>query len=153
MAYVLTWRPHFGGELALGHRPGKRMRASLESAGCTLVVSLLSERESSASSGSGRVRLPLEGAAPPAFARDEEVRALFARISEELARGGRVYVHCSAGLHRTGMIAYAYFRHRGLDPQQARAAIRELRELTESELKAERCEWGERFAQAAPSLA
>lgn len=71
-------------------------------------------------------------------------------MTAELARGGKVYVHCSAGLHRTGMIAYAYFRHRAMSTQDAKTAILELRELTASELTAERCAWGDRFAETAP---
>ena len=147
-SYRLTWRPHQGGELALGHKPGKRLRAELETANCSLVVNLLSERESRAEAGPHRVRLPLETANPPPPERDAEVRAVFERMTAELAKGGRVFVHCSAGLHRTGMIAYAYFRQLGLDPAAAEAAIRELRELTAAELTRERCAWGDRFAPA-----
>lgn len=144
--YQLTWRPSFGGKLALGHKPGKRLRAQLEDAGCTLVVNLLSERESRAKVGPHRIRLPLISATPPGPERDEEVRALFRAMSDELGRGGKVYVHCSAGLHRTGMIAYAFFRHRGMSAEGARATIHALRELTASELTEERCAWGDRFA-------
>lgn len=118
MTYQLTWRPHFGGHLALGHKPGKRLRVQLEEAGCTLVVNLLSERESNASAGPHRFRLPLEGARPPEPDLDERVRLLFQTMTAELACGGKVFVHCSAGLHRTGMIAYAYFRHRAMPRQQ-----------------------------------
>lgn len=145
-SYQLTWRSHQGGQLALGHKPGKRLRAQLEATGCTLVVSLLSEEESRAEGGPNRVRLPLSGAAPPGPERDEDVRSLFAAMTAELARGGKVFVHCSAGLHRTGMIAYAYFRHLGMSPEAATTAIRELRELTATELTRERCAWGDRFA-------
>lgn len=147
MTYQLTWRPHFGGHLALGHKPGKRLRVQLEEAGCTLVVNLLSERESNASAGPHRFRLPLEGARPPEPDLDERVRLLFQTMTAELACGGKVFVHCSAGLHRTGMIAYAYFRHRAMSPLDAKAAILELRELTANALTTERCAWGERFAE------
>ena len=146
-SYRLTWKPCAGGELAIGHRPGKRLRAALEASGCTLVVDLLSERESSASVGPRRVRLPLAGAQPPGKRRDEEVRALLARIREELAGGGRVFVHCSAGLHRTGMVTYALLRSMGRSPEEVVAAIRALRPLTAEELSAERMAWGERFAR------
>ena len=97
------------------------------------------------------MRLPLDGARPPDAERDDEVRAVFAKISEALGQGGKVFIHCSAGLHRTGMIAYAYMRHRGLSEGEARAAIRELRALTEAELTAERCAWGDRFASPSTS--
>jgi protein-tyrosine phosphatase len=86
------------------------------------------------------------GARPPAADRDEEIRAAFARMDVELASGGRLYVHCSAGLHRTGMFAFAYLRHRGLSPAEAVALIRELRPLTADELTEERLAWGHKFA-------
>jgi hypothetical protein len=145
-SYRLTWRPFFGGHLALGHKPGKRLRSELEATDCTLVVSLLSSTESDATEGPDRARLRLEGARPPGVERDQEVRALFNRVTAELLRGGKVFVHCSAGLHRTGMIAYAYFRHRGLTAEKAKDAVHELRELTASEMTTERCVWGDRFA-------
>lgn len=145
-SYRLTWQPHFGGHLAVGHRPGAKLRAALVEGGCTLVVNLLSESEDGSSAGPGCVRLPLEGARPPAPRRRNEVVALFDRIDAELAKGGKVYVHCSAGLHRTGMITYAFFRHHGLDPESARTAIREMRVATESELRRDRAAWGEQFA-------
>lgn len=147
-SYQLTWVPHFGGHLALGHKPGKRLRTQLAATRCTLVVNLLSERESRAEPRSGRIRLPLATARPPGTDRDIEVRSLFRTMDAELVRGGKVFVHCSAGLHRTGMIAYAYFRYRGLNVENTRAVIRELREATESELTNERCAWGERYARA-----
>lgn len=65
-------------------------------------------------------------------------REAFERIQAHLREEGRVYLHCSAGLHRTGMVAYA--------SDEAIAFIRKLRSLTADELTEERLEWGERFA-------
>ena len=145
--YQLTWRPIAGGELAIGHRPGKKLRKALDESGCTLVVNLLSETESSASQSETRVRLPLAGANPPGSERNEEVRALFERMRTELEAGGRVYLHCSAGLHRTGMIGNAFMRWLGLSPEAALAQLRELRPLTADEVGTERLAWGEQFAR------
>ena len=150
-SYRLTWREHGGGHLALGHKPGKKLRKALDETGCTLVVNLLSDKESRASVSSRRVRFPLDTARPPGPERDAEALALLRRMRAELAGGGKVFVHCSAGLHRTGMLAFAYFRHDGLPPEQALAAITALRPLTAAELTEERMAWGERFAGAAES--
>ncbi|MBX2797698.1 MAG: dual specificity protein phosphatase family protein [Myxococcales bacterium] len=142
-SYQLTWCPVGEGEMALGHRPGKKLRAQLEAQSCTLVVSLLSQTESQASEHAGRVRLPLAGAVPPPEERDDDVLALFRRMNQEITDGGRVFVHCSAGLHRTGMVAYAFLRWRGRAAAEAVEHIGQMRELTADELTAERRSWGD----------
>lgn len=147
-SYRLYWLPLCGGEIALGHKPGKKLRHQLEKQGCTLVVNLLSDLESKASENEHRVRLPLRSARPPGAKRDAEVYQLFERMLTELHRGGRVFVHCSAGLHRTGMIAFAFFRHLGFAREESIQLIRELRELTASQLTEPRITWGEKFAKA-----
>ena len=145
--YQLTWRPVAGGELAIGHKPGKKLRAELADQSCTLVVNLLSDAESKASEGEARVRLRLATATPPGAERSAEILALFERMCTELERGGRVYLHCSAGLHRTGMITNAFLRHIGYSAEASLELIRELRPLTAEKAGAERLAWGEQFAR------
>lgn len=145
---TVRWIPLGGGHLGIGHKPGKKLRAELERDGCTLLVSLLSADETTARATDRRLRFPISGARPPDPDRDIEARAAFDRLDRELARGGRVYVHCSAGLHRTGMFTYGFLRHRGFAIEDARALVRELRSLTASELTEERAAWGDRFARA-----
>jgi protein-tyrosine phosphatase len=144
--YVLTWRPVAGGELAIGHKPGHKLRELLEAQGCSLVVSLLSESESAASEGEHRLRLRLDGADPPRPERTAEILAAFERILASLEAGGRVYLHCSAGLHRTGMIANGFLRWLGYSGDEALALITELRALTAAQVRPERLAWGEQFA-------
>ncbi len=147
-SYRLTWRPLLEGQIAIGHKPGKKLRALLAETGCTRVVSLLSASESRKQESAYRIRLPLDGADPPGPERTPEVLALFEKMTAELAGGGKLYLHCSAGLHRTGMIAYAYLRHLGFTREQAVAKITELRELTANQLRTPRRRWGEQFARA-----
>lgn len=139
------WRAVAGGHLAIGHRPGRRRREVLAEDGCTLVVSLLSHKESSASEGPRRLRLPLASADPPGEERIPEIRACFERMHAALQGGGRLYVHCSAGLHRTGMITYAFLRTLGHSPPDALALLAELRPLTADEVGAHRLQWGEQL--------
>lgn len=146
--YVLTWKSVAGGELAIGHKPGRKLRELLEQQGCSLVVSLLSMTESSASVSERRVRLPLDGASPPGPERRSEILAVFERMLAELREGGRVYLHCSAGLHRTGMIANAFLRWLGLSSDEALALLAELRPLTAEKVGDARLSWGESFARA-----
>ena len=148
-SYVLTWKPLAGGHLAIGHKPGRKLREQLHAQNCTLVVSLLSNDESSANEGEHRLRLPLAGAEPPGPERTPEILAAFEHMLAELGRGGRVYLHCSAGLHRTGMIANAFLRWQGFSADDALALLTSLRPLTATEVGAERLQWGASFA---PSL-
>jgi protein-tyrosine phosphatase len=148
-SYVLTWKPLAGGHLAIGHKPGRKLRDQLEAQGCTLVVNLLSDSESSANESERRIRLRLAGAEPPAPERTQEIVAVFERMLAALGEGGRVYLHCSAGLHRTGMIANAFLRWQGLSADDALALVTELRPLTAAQVGAERLRWGASFVRGA----
>jgi protein-tyrosine phosphatase len=145
-SYVLTWRPLAGGHFAIGHKPGRKLREQLERQGCTLVVSLLSEKESNAEENQHRIRLTLAGADLPSPQRTPEIIATFERMHAALREGGRLYLHCSAGLHRTGMIANAFLRWLGYSAEDALASIAELRPLTAEKVGEERLQWGEGFA-------
>ncbi len=151
-SYRLVWVPLDRGDMALGHRPGEKLRAQLEATGCTLVLNLLSASESRASVNDRRIRLPLAGAEPPSADRDAEVITCFEMVRDELARGGKVFIHCSAGLHRTGMVAHGYLRWRGIPSEEAVKRIRAMRPLTADELTPERLAWGNRFGPAAPTI-
>jgi hypothetical protein len=52
--------------------------------------------------------------------------AVVAAIDEDLEEGRRVYVHCRAGIGRTGMAVGCYLIHRGLTGAEALDKLREL---------------------------
>lgn len=149
-SYRLAWEPLLGGHLAIGPKPGRKTRDLLQQQGCTLVVSLLSHSESTQNESEQLARLPLASADPPGADRDPEVLALFDKMISALGRGGRLYLHCSAGLHRTGMLTYAFLRFLGRSETEAIDLITKMRALTADELKPHRQQWGERFASRAP---
>lgn len=51
--------------------------------------------------------------------RAEEVVDILRVINEGIERGVRVYVHCSDGIERTGMVMGCWLVERGLDPERA----------------------------------
>ena len=62
-----------------------------------------------------------------------------------LHKQARIYIHCSAGIHRTGMITHGFLRHAGLDATEARAQLKRLRVVTSESVGEDRMTWGERF--------
>jgi predicted protein tyrosine phosphatase len=143
-----------GGRLAVDHRPRLRSLPVLKQAGTTHVLTLLSAREGAEAIGKAAraaglawLWLPLEDASPPAESRDPEIRAAFDEVARLLRSGASVLVHCSAGIHRTGMIAYALLRHIGQSAEQSQETLRALRPFTAVGVGSERLAWGDRFGR------
>ena len=152
---ALRWVPLVEGAVALYHRPRKGAVARLKDAGCTHILTLLSEQEGAREIGEAVRRssmswlwFPLKNGDPLSASRDAEVNALLGELRQALEGGARILVHCSAGIHRTGMIAYALLRSLGHSQGEARSDLRAMRALTAEGVKEHRLAWGERFAQS-----
>ena len=68
--------------------------------------------------------LPLDNGDPPPEIREPEVRKMLERASLLLECNSSILLHCSAGIHRTGMISYALLRHIGLSQEEARQTLK-----------------------------
>lgn len=144
-----------GGALAIGHRPGARAIRRFPAAGVTHVVTVLAAsenldvvRSAVEAAGLGWIWLPL-GSTKNLPARGKpEIRQSLDAMADALAAGGRLYLHCSAGLHRTGMIAAALLFRLGCDADEVRETIAALRPLTASEMGEARLEWASSFSRA-----
>lgn len=147
-SYRLTWKQLGKGEIAIGHRPGKKLRKLLELEGCTHRLSLLSEKEmrKPSKTAGNRIHLPIESANPPGAARISEILACFELVKNLLKQEAKIYIHCSAGLHRTGMITHAFLRYLGFSRESALEFIHELRDITAREVGEWRLNWGNQFA-------
>ncbi len=146
-----TWIAVGGGHLAIGHRPKVKALAALAADGCTHVFTLLSEREGAlalrqAVEAAGLVSLWLPLASgDPAEADERTVRAALKEARQALMAGGRVFVHCSAGIHRTGMIALALLRSLDIEEEDASELLVELRAVTAEGVGSARRAWADRF--------
>jgi protein-tyrosine phosphatase len=145
--------PVGAGALALTHRPKLKDLPALRAAGVTHVVTLLAENEGARALGDAAERaglawvwVPFAGAAVPDRARDVELRAALRDVGALIEAGGRVVVHCSAGIHRTGMFGYALLRQIGLDREAARRTLGELRAVTADGVGPDRLAWGDALA-------
>jgi hypothetical protein len=149
---MLNLVPVDGGMLALTHRPKKKDLPAFRTDGITHVLTLLTEREGAkelgslvVSAGLAWIWCPLDGANTRASL--EDVAPALDAAKAALKGGGHVVVHCSAGVHRTGMFGYALLRIMGLEPPEARACLRALRPVTADGVGDERVSWGDQIAE------
>jgi protein-tyrosine phosphatase len=148
---------HVGkGRLALFHRPRNEDFAFLHEMGCTHVVTLLKDSEGAErygnltkAAGMEWVWLPVPNGKYPE--RDVHERMLEAMpvLSGLLDNGNSILIHCSAGIHRTGMVAYALLRWRGLDRKQTMRIIGLTRRETADGMMEKRMRWGDENASPA----
>ena len=140
-------------ELFIGPRPGKKSLAGLGEMRLTHCCTLLSEREDApAISKICRkldcewVWLPLEGGRLEIL-ESTDVGGLLQTLAEAIREvpAPRVYLHCSAGIHRTGFFAYILLRASGLDAAATRAKLAGIRPVTAEQVGEDRLELAERI--------
>ncbi|MBX7242735.1 MAG: HIT domain-containing protein [Bacteroidia bacterium] len=150
------WLEVSGGCLAIGGRPGMNLIELLKSENCSTIVTLLKESERAIAEEIGNkaslenmdwVWLPLSASALPPEKETEKVRRVFATIKEKLTNGERIFIHCAAGIHRTGAFTYGLLRYLGNSGETAREIIKQLRPITFREAQDKHWNWGEQFGQ------
>jgi len=118
----ITPQLHVGGQYL---RRGWRL---LEERGVTAVVNMRSEFDDRVAgiAPDRYLYLPTVDNTAPTM---EHLRAGVRFIEQELGRGGRVYVHCEAGVGRAPTMAAAYFTSQGWAPAQAWEFLRAQRPI------------------------
>lgn len=142
------------GRLALCHRPRRSDFPRLCEIGCTHVVTLLKESEGAInignlakSAGLDWVWIPVpNGNHPEGEVHKRMIKAL-PQLSQLLDEGNSLLIHCSAGVHRTGTVAYGLLRWRGLSRKQALEIISQTRPETAEGMGAKRMRWGDENAR------
>ncbi|MDQ2974751.1 MAG: tyrosine-protein phosphatase [Acidobacteriota bacterium] len=145
----IRWIPVGAGWLAIWHRPGLKALPLLQETGCEHVLTLLSEREGAHEIGDGVRKagmewtwLPLPNARWSEGKKKDLILSAIPDLSEVLDRGAHLLIHCSAGIHRTGVVTYILLRRRGHDEQEALSLIARMRPHTREGLRREDIEWG-----------
>jgi len=141
------------GWLALYHRPRHDTFKLARQAGCTHVVTLLKESEfaerygaQARNAGLTWYWLPVPNGKYPEGEVNERLLAAMPELSRLLDEGNSLLIHCSAGIHRTGLVSYALLRWRGIPSDAAMQIIRESRVETAEGMMDKRKVWGDRHA-------
>ena len=80
--------------------------------------------------------------------RDDDLKKvinLYVSLKDKLNDAHRIYIHCSAGIHRTGMITYGLLRFLGNDIETSHQILLKLRQVTSEQVGEERLKWGDYF--------
>ena len=143
-----------------GPRPGRKSLRALQSLNLTHCCTLLSEREGGPSIRSVAEKigcqwfwLPIAGGNRDTLAALDVERAIITfaeHIRHEPAPN--VYIHCSAGIHRTGFFVYLLLRLAGHEPSRARAMLSDLRRVTAEQVGVERLDLADAMLGAMPGL-
>jgi len=148
------------GRLGLQHRLRRENLSYLVEAGCDVVVTLLSVQEDGAKighhvkeAGIEWIWLKVPNGHLPQGEVHEILTAAVPLLSARLDEGKTILIHCSAGIHRTGMLTYGLLRWRGMDDEEAMRLIAQLRIHTANGLQPRQKMWAdillsERQAQA-----
>lgn len=145
------------GRLALFHRPRHDTFATMRKMGGTHVVTLLKDIEDAEHYGNMAreagltwIWVPVPNGKYPEGEVHKRLIAAMPELSRLLDEGKSLLIHCSAGVHRTGTVAYGLLRYRGVDSQRAMAIIRTTRVETADGMMAKRMKWGDDNARVAP---
>lgn len=138
------------GRLALYHRPRREMFDTLRRKGCTHIVTLLKDIEDAEfygemtrQAGMEWVWLPVPNGKYPQKDVHERLINAMPELSRLLDEGCSLLIHCSAGIHRTGTVAYGLLRWRGVTSERAMQIIAASRKETAEGMMAKRMKWGD----------
>jgi hypothetical protein len=152
---AVSWVQVGNGFLAIGHKPGgKTSFEGLKEEGTSTVLTLLHENEGASLIGKrvqavqiGWIWFPFSASQPHGSETIAEVHALYTGLSDLLHTGNKIYIHCSAGIHRTGMITYGLLRFLGKEKSEAFELLQNLRAVTAAQVGEERLLWADQFGR------
>lgn len=152
----INWVKVKAGYLAIGHKPGGKISfEGLQKEGTTVVLTLLQTQEGATDIGKQLQKVDINwiwfsfsAAKPHEGEAIALVKDLFKELEALLATNNRIYIHCSAGIHRTGMITYGLLRFLGMTKSDAFKTLEILRTVTAKQVGEERLIWGDQFSRS-----
>lgn len=139
-----------GGRVSLGGRPGLGKVQHPTAAGIDVVVTLLRDKEGNVAELGDAIRqhgmewlwFSLSATALPTDADCPQATTdLFERLHEHLQSGRTLYIHCAAGIHRTGSFTNAFLQYGGYSPLESRQLVKAMREVTAREAVDKHWQW------------
>lgn len=149
----VCWVPIGSGRIALSHRPKLKDIAKLPDLGCRRVVTIQGMREAPGQieravrqAGLAWTWIAVGNARFPAGENDRLFRRGLQELVAAVEAGESVLIHCSAGIHRTGMLTFALLRWLGHSQDEALNRIGAMRLQTREGLREEYLAWGNQVA-------
>ncbi len=145
---------HVGeGRFAVYHRPRRADFPLLREMGCTHIITLLKLSEGAQQYGNMTRAAGMEwvwisvpnGNYPEGEVHDRLIEVM-PKLAQLLDENNSILIHCSAGVHRTGLVAYALLRWRGIESERAMQIIAQTRNETAEGMMEKRKYWGDKYA-------
>jgi protein-tyrosine phosphatase len=149
----IQWVSVGAGRLAVSNRPKLKAIAKLAAQGCRRIVTIQGRNE--AAGQIGRVAkdagiawtwVEVGHGTYPKDNADRLMRRGLQELVASLEAGESVLVHCSAGIHRTGMLVFAALRWLGVPQAEALDLIATMRPETREGMRDEHVAWGNQIA-------
>jgi hypothetical protein len=149
----VNWVQVGKGFLAIGHKPGGKISfEGLKNEGTSAVLTLLNENEGASVIGKQShtvniewIWFPFSASKPHDGDAIAQIYSLYNQLYSLINLGAKIYIHCSAGIHRTGMITYGFLRYLGMGKTEAFGILQTLREVTAAQVGEDRLLWADQF--------
>lgn len=146
---AVRWAMVGPGRLALTHRPRLKDIARLQQQGCHRVVTIQGNHEAPGQieravkqAGMAWTWIPVGSAKFPQDEEDALMRSALKDLAAYVRAGESVLIHCSAGIHRTGMFAFGLLRWLGLSEAESLEKISAMRPQTREGMHEHHIAWG-----------
>jgi predicted protein tyrosine phosphatase len=150
------WLCEQNGKIAIGGRPSLQLIELLKSEGCSTVITLLKESEKKIAEMVGQkaeslgmhwIWFPLTASNLPSGEAINDAKILFKDLQIRLNNQERIFIHCAAGIHRTGSFTNGLLRFMGNSAEESREKINQIRPIILRDAHPKHWAWGEQFGE------